>query len=279
MRTSEKRQRRATKPQSKKTLKRVRLIGRGDATDQPIDDSTDRDDAGVEVLVNDFNDGWRLSLDGVFKAGGALAQLQEHLKHKRGAYERVLQKRLNITTRTAERLIKIAKHPVLRATHVSHPERLPRSWGTLHEMTRLPENRLQRALEGGEINANTERKKVEAIYEECRDSGILNLDGVPEAFGKLNAFREEYPDGKDFASRVHSFFDETKHPITFEKVGAVLEWAAAMNAEFDFIHSEQERMVEEGRERRKRERAEREEEQRLYLESASTDDDAEEAVQ
>lgn len=277
MRTSKKRQQRETKHQSKQTPPRVRLNGPGSSPDKPVDEVADREEAAVNDLVADFNDGWKMSVDGVFKAGGALAQLKEHLKHKKGAYSRLLKERLKISDRTSDRLIKVATHPVLQATHVSHPERLPRSWGTLAEMTKLPEFRLQQALDSGEIDANTERKEVEAIYEECRDLGILNLDRVPEAFGKLNAFREAYPDGKDFASRVHSFFDETKHPITFEKIGPVLEWAAAMNAEFAFIHAEQERMVEESRERRLQARAEREEEERLYLESATTDD-AEETV-
>lgn len=282
MRTSEKRQQHATKPQSKQTPKRVRLIGRGVTPDEPIDDATDREEAAVNDLVADFNDGWRMSVDGIFKAGGALAQLKKHLKHKKGAFARVLEERLKITDRTAQRLIAIATDPVLKTTHVSHPERLPRSWGTLYEMTKLPEHRLEQALDSGKINAGTERNEVEAIYAECRD--IIKLDRVPEAFSVLREFMDEYPDAKDFASRVFDHFEEGEFAISFDAVGAVVAWATEMHLEFKYIISERERLADEPRvnaqmkAESERQEAAYQEKQRKRKEKALADKAAEETV-
>ncbi len=252
MRTKEKRQQRATKPQSQHPSKRVRLIGsevNERSLQGPIDNAADRDEAAVNDLVADFNegwkifnDGWKMSLNGIFRAGQALVALQNHLDGQRGAYRNVVSERLKISSRTAERLVAIASDAVLKATHVSHPERLPRSWGTLYEMSKLPEHRLQQALDSGKIDADTQRKEVEAIYEECRDK--IKFARVTKAFRVLREFHTEYPDAEDFATRVFDEFEEGENAMCLDSVAQVIEWAKKMSDHFSFIISERERLME-----------------------------------
>jgi hypothetical protein len=59
----------------------------------------------------------------------------------------VVKRPVEVTARTAQRLMKIARHPVLgKAAHVQF---LPSAWGTLYELTKLPEPTLRAALADG----------------------------------------------------------------------------------------------------------------------------------
>jgi hypothetical protein len=83
-------------------------------------------------------------------------------------FERMITHRIPFGFRSAERLIKIAAHPVLSdPTHVS---RLPASWGTLYQLTTLPEGKLLELLNDGTIHASTQRADVEQIAKSLRRS-------------------------------------------------------------------------------------------------------------
>ena len=81
--------------------------------------------------------------------------------------------------RTAEILMEIANHPIL--SNPKFVSILPPSWGTLHEMTSLPEQELETLIENGTINADIRRSDVEAIADGVRDDGLYKFDRVPES--------------------------------------------------------------------------------------------------
>jgi hypothetical protein len=63
---------------------------------------------------------------------------------------------------TAERLMAIAKHPIL--TKSAHGPLLPPSWRTLYELTKVPTPLLRRALAEGQVHPALERRAVRALY-------------------------------------------------------------------------------------------------------------------
>ena len=93
--------------------------------------------------------------------------------------------------RTAEMLMEIAGHSIL-----SNPKffsNLPPSWGTLYEMTRIPEQELEKLIENGTINADIRRRDVEAIADEIRGEGFYKFDTRGRVLDRLalkSALRE-----------------------------------------------------------------------------------------
>ena len=94
--------------------------------------------------------------------------------------------------RTAEMLMAIANHPIL--SNPKFVSNLPPSWGTLYEMTRLPEQELETLIENGTINADIRRCDVEAIADEVRDDGLYKFDHVPEFLDRLVPFMKKWPE-------------------------------------------------------------------------------------
>jgi Protein of unknown function (DUF3102) len=100
------------------------------------------------------------SVESIIEAGRLLIEARERLDD--GEWLKLVDE-IPFSSRTAQRLMAIARNPIV-TTHVS---RLPPSWGTLYEMTRMPPATLREAIEAGKINPDTERKDVARI---CRKS-------------------------------------------------------------------------------------------------------------
>jgi len=106
---------------------------------------------------------WQKGVDSIVETGRLLVRAKDEMPYP--AFEAMVAGELPFDKRTAERLMVIAKHPVISAaTHVS---RLPPSWGTLYDLTRpdkkLGEGTLQARIEDGTITPKTQRKHVEAM--------------------------------------------------------------------------------------------------------------------
>ena len=100
------------------------------------------------------------SAQGVIDAGSHLIQAREQLRHH-GGWGKWLWSEFRLSPRTAQRFMSIARHPVLSdATHVSH---LPGAWGTLYQLSRIPESRLRKAIESGSVTPVMERADVEKL--------------------------------------------------------------------------------------------------------------------
>ena len=96
------------------------------------------------------------TVEGFLDVGRLLIEAKAALPH--GEFEAMVESDLPFGARTAQRLMAIASHPILtRATHVSV---LPAAWGTLYELTKLPDDIIEAALADGSITPRMERKDV-----------------------------------------------------------------------------------------------------------------------
>ena len=96
--------------------------------------------------------------DNIIEAGRRLVEAKAALEH--GAWERVCEA-LPFGIQKAQRLMAVAQNPVLSKT--SHGTFLPTSWRTLYELSRVPEKRLERAIERGLVTPEMERSEVKLL--------------------------------------------------------------------------------------------------------------------
>lgn len=146
----------------------------------------------MDELAARANAAWRQSVESVIECGRILIEAKRKVGH--GNWMKFVEK-LDFTHRTAERLIEIAKHPVLsNPTHVSN---LPRSWGTLHRLTYVEQSDLEALLKDGTVNCETERKDVDALIARFDKRGVYEYEDVVSALATLNKFMTKWPDLND----------------------------------------------------------------------------------
>ena len=81
---------------------------------------------------------------------------EEPLAH--GEYEAMIERDLPFSSSTAQRLAKIAHHPVL--SKAAHAQALPPSWMTLYELTKVPEPLLAAMIKDGTVNPVAHRHRL-----------------------------------------------------------------------------------------------------------------------
>lgn len=109
------------------------------------------------------------SVAAVIEVGRELAAARAALEH--GEWSRMfagVERPVQFSMNTANRLIAVAKHPVL--SNGAHGHRLPSSWRTLYELTKLSEPVLLVAISGGRVHADMERQDVAELREEVQSS-------------------------------------------------------------------------------------------------------------
>jgi hypothetical protein len=97
-------------------------------------------------------------IEGIIRTGKLLLAAKKALD--RGTFISMIRsdEALPFNERTAQRLMKIAEHPVLtNATHVSY---LPTSWGTLYELSKGKPKLLEARIQDGTITPRLERSEV-----------------------------------------------------------------------------------------------------------------------
>jgi hypothetical protein len=130
--------------------------------------------AQADAFVAKINAAWQKSVESIIETGLLLIEARDALGYgqwgsmfataplTRGA-GRLSTGKVNFSERTAQRLMTIAKHPVLsNPTHVSH---LPASWGTLYELTTIPIREMERLIASGVIHPDLRRRDVR--YLDC----------------------------------------------------------------------------------------------------------------
>ena len=85
---------------------------------------------------------WQQSVEAVLDVGQMLLDAKAELEH--GSFEAMVEDDLPFGSRTARMLMSIASHPVL--SNRKHVSVLPASWGTLYDLSRLPDAKLSRAI-------------------------------------------------------------------------------------------------------------------------------------
>ena len=102
---------------------------------------------------------WRSSTVGIIETGRLLIEARASLAH--GEFEKMVGADLPFSASTARRLMTIANdHRIANRAHVHV---LPPSWGTLYELTKLPDDVFEAKVADGTINPGMPRKAVPHI--------------------------------------------------------------------------------------------------------------------
>ena len=104
----------------------------------------------------------RRTVEGFIKMGGMLIEAKRQLEH--GEFTTMIQRVLPFGERTAQMLMAIASDK--RLTTEPRGSLLPPHWRTLYELTRLPDEALERAFAEGIINPDMERADVQKLLPE-----------------------------------------------------------------------------------------------------------------
>ena len=130
---------------------------------------------------------WRRTIESIIHVGQLLAQAKQALPH--GQFQRMVETDLPFGPRAARQLMQVARHPAL--TKRKHASALPASWYTLYQLSRLPEDQLQRAIRAGDVRADMSRAETMALLERSRDTGVEPASGSASAARSLTALLDE----------------------------------------------------------------------------------------
>jgi hypothetical protein len=115
---------------------------------------------------------WRRATESIIATGRLLLEAKVAMPGEFGA---MIEHDLPFGPRTAQRLMAIARHPVI--ANATHASLLPPSWMTLYELTRLPDDRLLAEIKNGNITPRLERKDVQVWFsEENPGEGVYDDD-------------------------------------------------------------------------------------------------------
>ena len=99
---------------------------------------------------------WQDSVVAIIDVGKLLLGAKATLSH--GEFEPMIRDRLPFGESTAQRLMAIANHSIL--SKAAHVQLLPPSWGTVYELTKIPDEPLQLMLCDGTIHPDIQRSEV-----------------------------------------------------------------------------------------------------------------------
>ena len=115
---------------------------------------------------------WSASVAGFISVGRLLLDAKASLQH--GEFVEMAESDLPFSLRRAECLMAIAAD--VRISH--HAANLPPSWTTLYELSRLPDERFEKALESGEIHSGMERRDALILVRGERRRGKVRTEEV-----------------------------------------------------------------------------------------------------
>lgn len=128
------------------------------------------DNPKLDKLVVQITDAWNRTVRTILETGRLLIEAKARVKH--GEWEAFVAKRLPFHIRTAEKLIRIAEHPIL--SNPTHESLLPRSYVTLYELATMRESDLQEAFEQNEIFPEMTRSDASRL-------SVIRLSQMPRA--------------------------------------------------------------------------------------------------
>lgn len=113
-----------------------------------------------------INAEWRKSVEGILNVGRQLIAAKEACEH--GEFLRLFKGHPQAVADpvpfgedTAERLMKVAVHPVLSDS--ARGRSLPQSWRTLYELTKLDDEQIVAGIKSGEITPDMTRAEASAL--------------------------------------------------------------------------------------------------------------------
>jgi N6-adenosine-specific RNA methylase IME4 len=111
---------------------------------------------GRELWAERITAAWRSTVEGIFAVGRLLSEAKDELAH--GDFEAMIEADLPFKPSTARRLMIISSDE--RLSNRAHVHALPPHWGTLYELTKLPDNVFHAKLAAGQIWPEMQRKDV-----------------------------------------------------------------------------------------------------------------------
>ena len=179
----------------------------------------------VDHYVREIRSAYQNAVGSIIRAGCLLIEAKEKLPHGEWGLMFDGKSRLPFGQRTAQRLMRIAEHPVLsNPTHESH---LPPSWATLSELADLREDELEALLKDGTIDAETERHAVAEIIKKGGALGAYSFSRVTAALKIVITFMDKWPDPTVFVRRAA---DDIEEVIGFNDLEKLAAWLGALHA-------------------------------------------------
>jgi hypothetical protein len=107
---------------------------------------------------------WQNSVEAIFEVGRLLTQAKAGLAH--GEFETMVASALPFGPRTAQMLMRIAADE--RLTNTKHVSLLPPSWGTLYELTKLDDRKLEEVIAQRVVHPEMDRKDIAHVIKRER---------------------------------------------------------------------------------------------------------------
>jgi hypothetical protein len=253
---------------NKRFLKRKPDIGYDDHEKSIKGDNTKK--------IADFADRicatWQNPVQSIMKVGRLLIQAKEELRH--GEWTTMVEEKLPFSIRTAQKLMKIAQHPVLsKATHESC---LPPSWSTIYALIDLlpdlPDETFEVLIADGTINPNLERKDVEQIGKDLREGGIYRFNELRNSLDQCVHFMNHWPDPKSLGDHL---FGSRPVKCSGEELAALPAWIGKLHELYLDYQRKADESEREWQEEREQRRADEIEAERKEREREEYEDDVE----
>ena len=121
------------------------------------------DGDSLDAICIRIRERWQDSAQAILDVGRMLIEARERAAHGSWQYMFSPQNshRLPFGDATARKLMHSARNETI--SNRAHVHALPASWGTIHELSKLPEPDLRRAFDEGRIHPEMERKDVKAL--------------------------------------------------------------------------------------------------------------------
>ena len=130
-----------------------------------------------------IRDAWQDSVGSIINVGALLAEAKAEMAH--GRFEAMIESDLPFGPRTAQMLMAIAEDKKLsKAKHVSH---LPAAWGTLYELTKVPDEVFEAKVKEGVIHPDMQRDEAMRLH---RPFGNARHEIRQETATAREAFRQ-----------------------------------------------------------------------------------------
>jgi hypothetical protein len=119
----------------------------------------------IEEWRDYISEPWQSAVESIVETGRRLIEAKENIGH--GGWVKIFEDKKLFSAKTAQRLMAIAQHPILaNGAHVYH---LPPSWGTLYELSRIPEQALLTWIQDGKVHSELTRSEAEALLQQEKE--------------------------------------------------------------------------------------------------------------
>jgi hypothetical protein len=175
---------------------------------------------------------WQDAVQSIIDTGLLLIEAKDALDHGEWGemFKPGAKPRLPFGQSTANKLVKIADHKVVSDSE--HVPNLPPAWGTLYELTKLPEPDLREMLRDGYITCETKRSEAIRLVNKVRWEGAYIYGRVPAALEALmRLMRENWPDPDDMEpSELERMLDSDLWHYNDKELSNLIAWLTKLRA-------------------------------------------------